>query len=102
MRLTREQSDELIARLSRYGDIVCPICKHNQWNVNNLIIENREFQGGDLIVGGSAIMPFVTLTCRECGNTMFLNALQLGFVRNNTNGNQSNSAEHSAESAGDR
>lgn len=102
MRLTREQADELIARLSSYGDIVCPICKHNQWNVNNLIIENREFQGGDLILGEGAIMPFVTLTCRECGNTMFLNALQLGFIRNDTNGNQPKSAGHAAESSDNR
>jgi hypothetical protein len=36
--------------------------------------ELREFGGGTLAVGG-AIFPVVPLICRNCGNTLFLNAV---------------------------
>lgn len=88
MRLTKEQIDKLINHLSQYGDIVCPVCKGVQWNVNDLVIESREFLNGDVALNGT-IMPFIPLTCRNCGNTLFLNAVQLGYVnKNKNNGNE--------------
>lgn len=87
MRLTREQAEEVIQRLGTvaHGGIVCPICGHRQWSVNDLVIESREFQNGNIIIGGeSAIMPFVSITCRNCANTLLLNAIQLGIVNRNS------------------
>lgn len=98
MRLTPDQVNELIRRLSQHGEINCPVCGTHQWNVNDLIIESREFVGGDLTLGG-IIMPFIPLTCRNCGNTLFLNAVQLGFVNNNRNGEQSNTAATNTSAA---
>lgn len=41
----------------------------------------REFQNGDLILGGdSAIMPFVSLSCDKCAHTLFINAISIGVV----------------------
>lgn len=83
MRLTREQAGEIIKHLGTInpGGIICPICGNRRWNVNDLVIESREFNNGNIIVGGeSAIMPFVSITCQNCANTMLLNAIQLGVV----------------------
>ncbi len=86
MKLSSEQSQELINKLNeriKNGQLRCPLCGQNQWNLNDVVIEAREFQQGNLVIGGnSSIMPFVTLTCRSCSNTLFLNAIQLGVVRN--------------------
>lgn len=94
MRLSQEQVNQLIQHLGRHangGRITCPICGNHEWNVNDLIVEAREFHNGDMMLGGS-IMPLVGITCRHCAHTMFLNALQLGFVNNNTENNgESNS-----------
>lgn len=99
MRLTREQANEIIQHLGTIvpGGIVCPICRHRQWNVNDLIIESREFQNGNLIIGGeSAIMPFVSITCQNCANTMLLNAIQLGVV--NRQPDQNINSQHQTQS----
>lgn len=86
MKLSSEQSQKLISLLNERiskGQLKCPLCGQNQWNLNDVIIESREFQQGNFVIGGqSSIMPFVTLTCRSCANTVFLNAIQLGIVQN--------------------
>lgn len=33
-----------------------------------------------MIGGKCAIMPLVPVTCNNCGNTLFLNAIKLGVV----------------------
>lgn len=86
MKLSPQQSKELIDSLNvriRNGQLKCPLCGQSQWNLNDVLIESREFQQGNLIIGGnSSVMPFITLTCRNCANTLFLNAIQLGLVQN--------------------
>lgn len=84
MKLTNEQAQKVISHITNKApgkSIVCPICGHNQWSVNNVVTEMREFQNGDLIVGGeSSIMPFVSITCNHCAHTLFINALLAGIV----------------------
>lgn len=85
MKLSEEQAQSVIKHItSRNGGrlINCPICNHSQWTVNNLVTEMREFQNGDLILGGdSAIMPFVSITCNNCAHTLFINAIQIGLIQ---------------------
>jgi len=33
MGLSQEQVNELIRRLSQYGEIICPVCRNHRWNV---------------------------------------------------------------------
>ena len=86
MKLSAEQSGSLIKSLNeriQSGQLNCPLCGKKQWILNEAIIETREFEQGGLFIGGnSSIMPFVTLTCRNCANTLFLNAIQLGLIPN--------------------
>ncbi len=87
MRLTQEQANSVIERIRQFAPqgIVCPVCGRRNWNINDLIVESREFHNGDIMLGNSAIMPLVTLTCASCSNTLFLNAIHLGAVDNNNN-----------------
>ena len=84
MKLTNEQAQKVISHITdktQGRPIVCPICSHNQWIVNNVITEMREFQNGNFIIGGdSSIMPFVSLTCNHCAHTLFINAILAGIV----------------------
>lgn len=83
MKLTDEQIKSIISRLNGISSsgITCPVCRNKQWTINNIVLESREFQHGDLFLGGkSTIMPFVTITCSRCAHTLFFNAIRLGIV----------------------
>lgn len=88
MKLTEEQAQSVITHITRTSNnrtIVCPICGNTQWSVNSIITEMREFQNGNLILGGnSSIMPFVSITCNNCGHTLFINAIRAGIVSPNS------------------
>ena len=84
MKLTEEQARKIISHITKASggkSIVCPICGHNQWELNNVVTEMREFQNGNFVLGpDSAIMPFVSLSCNKCSHTLFLNAISVGVV----------------------
>lgn len=82
MQLSNEQRDLLLKRLTQnsyWDNPPCFICKSQQWNVSDIVFELREFQAGDLVVGGP-VFPIIALTCAKCGNTLFLNAVVLGVL----------------------
>lgn len=84
MKLSDEQAQKVITHITtinKGNPITCPICGNRNWKVNNVVTEMREFQNGDLILGGdSAIMPFVSLSCDRCAHTLFINAISIGVV----------------------
>ena len=85
MTLSEEQLKSLLDKLNEHsnGGIKCPVCGKQLWVVNKTVMEMREFNNGDLVIGGNAsMMPLVTLTCSSCGNTLFFNALRLGLIEN--------------------
>jgi len=49
----------------------CPYCGNDEWTVSvpvNLLLESRE-----------TLPPHFTSTCTNCGNTVFINAIQAGL-----------------------
>ena len=83
MRLTQQQQQDLIVRLNKLSEkgVGCFVCHNTGWNIADTIFEFREFQGGNMVLGGdSRIYPVVPMTCMNCGNTIFLNAIQFGLV----------------------
>ena len=70
---------------NKWGDSICPYCHGNNWDVPDKAFELREFNKGDLKIGGpeGAILPVVPITCTNCGNTVFINALLAGLVEEN-------------------
>lgn len=53
----------------------CMVCGNNKWTVSDKIYELREYQDGNIVVGGSNIVPVVPIVCSNCGNTIFINPL---------------------------
>lgn len=83
MKLTEDKVKIVIDKLNQdsKGGITCSVCGNRQWVVNKEIMELRGFNNGDIVLGqGTPIMPMVTLSCAQCGHTLFFNALQLGVV----------------------
>jgi hypothetical protein len=80
MKLTTEQQQSVIQKLQHFLDNSCSCNAHN-WILNDKVFELREFQGGGLIIGGeSSVFPVITVTCKDCGNTYFFNAILLGVI----------------------
>lgn len=66
----------------RWKGVLCPYCHGNEWNVQDKVFEVREFNNGDMYVGGpnAAIVPIIPVTCSKCGHTVLVNALIAGVV----------------------
>lgn len=83
MKLNDTQKNHLSRKLAGLNSI-CTFCKNDGFTVLDRIFEMREFNQGDLIIGGdsSTIIPAVILTCDNCGEIRLLSALTLGVIDN--------------------
>ena len=60
----------------------CPLCGAlNSFTVLPEIMEVRQFFHGNIMLGGTPVVPLVVLTCSECGNTVFINALKTNAIK---------------------
>lgn len=58
----------------------CPMCGNNNWTIDMDMITMIGV-GSDLSINiGGKIRPVVAVTCNECGNTIFINALAIECV----------------------
>jgi len=83
MKLNEEKQKKLIEKLNEIWKQPksCSVCGQNQWDVSDMIFEIREFNGGNLIIGGKSIIsPVIQVTCKNCSNTLLFNALKLGLI----------------------
>jgi ribosomal protein S27AE len=81
MKLTKKQADKIVGELNKFIPHFCPICHSGEMSINENIFEMREFNGGNLILGGqSAVFPVIPLSCGKCGHTIFFNAVLLGIL----------------------
>lgn len=73
--------EKIIAHLNeKWGNRPCPMCGSNSWNVSDKIYELREFHGGNLVLGNGPIFPVVPVSCNNCGNSVFINAILSGAI----------------------
>ena len=82
MKLTPDQREKVTKAIHNFGLSFrpCPVCAQTQWIVAESIYELREFEGGNLTVGGP-IYPVIAILCNICSNTILLNALRLGVIQ---------------------
>jgi predicted nucleic-acid-binding Zn-ribbon protein len=75
-----KNSEKLIAWLNKkwQGNKNCPICSQNNWAVGS-VLELREFNDGNLVVGGP-ITPVIPIICNNCGHTLMFNAIVSGII----------------------
>ena len=81
MKLSKEQHKKLSDHLAKKwkAPVACSVCGENNWNVTDQIYELREFHGGSMVIGGSALIPLSPVTCNNCGNTVLINPLIAGI-----------------------
>ncbi len=83
MKISPEKTQEVLNQITSKCTIrKCPMCGGNEWNIEDKIFELREFNNGNLVIGGgsSSIIPLLAITCTNCGNTQFINALMCGAI----------------------
>lgn len=86
MKLSPKQRELLSKKFAEFPKSICPICKTGNIFLNDKLFELREFEGGNLIIGGgSSLVPLIIATCQNCGHTQFFNAITLGIVSNESN-----------------
>lgn len=60
------------------------MCQSGNWSVSSEVFELREFNGGNLVISGnSSIIPIIPITCSNCGNIIYINAILAGIIGNN-------------------
>lgn len=64
---------------TKWRSVGCPMCAANQWGVSDKAMELREFNQGNLIIGG-AIQPVIPVNCGNCGYTVLINGLIAGVI----------------------
>lgn len=82
--MKKADGKEIIDFLSdKWHAAVCPMCGGREWNATDKIFELREFNEGNAVIGGakSAVFPIIPVTCKNCGNTVFINALTTGLLK---------------------
>lgn len=73
--------DKLISILNKKWKYrICPMCGSGDWIVSDKIFELREFNNEYINKYDLPIQPLVTITCKECGNTVLINPLVLDLL----------------------
>lgn len=57
----------------------CPLCGKEEWTVSPHIYQVPEFDYNGILVSG-AMYPVIAISCDNCGNTYFVNAIQAGIL----------------------
>lgn len=81
---TRKQINDMIIKALEDkggGSPACPICRTKQFAVGEFVpLPTAPNPLGNLNpYGQQQVLPCVSLTCQNCGNTMLVNLLVLGF-----------------------
>lgn len=69
--------------LKRIKPPACPLCGQKNWTVSTQIFQALEYHEDTLIASG-ATFPMVPLSCINCGNTYFINAIIAKFIEPQT------------------
>ncbi len=74
--------EKLVKELDeKWKKVSCPYCKQHQWTVDPTIMTTLEVKENKQIKLGGKFQPMVAVTCRCCGNTVFVNALVLDCIK---------------------
>ena len=58
----------------------CGGCGERTWTYDSTVYELREFHGGNMVIGGSSILPILTVTCAACGTIRMINPIAAGLL----------------------
>lgn len=77
MRVSKERIDRYLRKLD---GLVCPLCKQSDWKVTNQLFQLDAFNDLNFLARNESSVPFLLITCGECGNTYLINALVSGLI----------------------
>ncbi len=82
MKFTSELAHRISEELSKRKPMgKCQFCGKSQWILSDGFVifpVTHEFPSTSIVIGGGG-MPTVALVCAHCGNTAFINLIQLGL-----------------------
>ena len=82
--MKKPNSQEIIDFLNdKWNGTPCPMCRKGEWSVTDKVFELREFHEGNLVIGGpgTPIVPVIPVTCKNCGNTVLINPMVVGLLK---------------------
>lgn len=80
MQLTTEQMEMVLHNLSQYPTPECAICRHDDWAVANTVFVLPEYRLNSFYSTTQTAFPAIPITCKICGNVLFLSAIAVGVV----------------------
>lgn len=82
MKLTDEQLQKALQTIKGYipNGLTCPVCGQTHWGLSDLVVEVKEYQKEENLIGNKYVTPLISLTCNNCSNTLFFNAIKLGII----------------------
>lgn len=82
MKLKDEQLQKILDTLNGYipNGLTCPVCGQKHWGLSNLLVEVKEYEKEENLIGNKFVTPLISLTCNNCSNTLFFNAIKMGIV----------------------
>ncbi|HAT8958780.1 TPA: hypothetical protein JBA90_14065 [Legionella pneumophila subsp. pneumophila] len=66
---------------AKWNQKKCEVCQHNSWELADFLVVSPRFEG-NLTLGGK-VAPHVLVTCKNCANTKFFNAVMVGIIDRN-------------------
>jgi hypothetical protein len=82
MELSPEQLDQVIEYLKKWQTAKCAICMHDDWAVASSVFALPEYrsQKAATYLNIQSVFPVIPLTCKTCGNVLFVSAIAAGVV----------------------
>ena len=80
MKLTEAQDQTVREDLQRKWQGGCSKCGGTSLNIDSTVYGLREYQEGNMVIGGSIIAPVIAVACGNCGNISLVSATALGVV----------------------
>ena len=79
MPLDKEIMEKIRNKLSeKISNWTCTSCNHNDWIISDRFLTISLTDDPYLFPIGGTVIPLITLTCKNCGNTRFHNLITLG------------------------
>jgi hypothetical protein len=67
------------------NDAICPVCQTKNWSVVDSFVTPVVVGGAKRnevrLFGPTVVYPHFMLSCKQCGNTLFVNALKAGILK---------------------
>lgn len=79
MAVVKIDEAKLVQHLQSKWTKPCPMCGVDDWAIDNKTFYLSEFHRHSVVIGGAQLVV-TPITCANCGNTIFLNAVSTALI----------------------